>query len=204
MNRSLSFFVQPKMLILALLLGVFSPTGLAASIQDVEFPETHKIQGETLVLNGLGLRKVVRWGISVRVYVAGLYLKEKSSNPQEILKSDSPKYLRMVFLRGVDKEDLQKAWKEGIRSNCPEKECEEAKAKLKEFNKLMVDSKNKGTMEIQFFQDKVILDMDGRSKSQGTVESAVFSRNLLAVFIGEKPPTQDFKQGVLGLEEDKK
>ncbi len=173
---------------------------MAKSIQDIEFAETAEVSGTQLVLNGLGLRKVQRFGLPIKVYVAGLYLEKKSASSDEIIKSETPKLLKMVFVRGVEKAQLQAAWREGMNSNCVPAECEEAKNKLKEFNKLMVDSKNKGTMDIQFLADKVVVDIVGRSKSSGTIEGAVFSRNLLAVFIGNTPPTADFKAGLMGGE----
>lgn len=171
----------------------------AKKFQGVEFEDNTSIMGTTLKLNGTGLRTVQRFGLSIRVYVAGLYLVEESSDAESIIKSESPKYLKMVFLRGVDKEDLVKAWKDGMKANCIKAECEEATTKLEEFNKLMVDSKNKGTIDIQFHPDKVIMKMDGRGDRSGTIDGAVFSRNLLAVFIGTNPPTADFKQGLMGL-----
>lgn len=179
---------------------VASATVQAKSIQGVDFEDNTSIMGTTLKLNGVGLRNVYRFGLSIKVYVAGLYLEENSKDSSAIIKSESPKYLKMVFLRGVDREDLVKAWKEGMKANCIKAECDEANAKLQEFNKLMVDSKNKGTMEIQFQPDKVVLKMDGRGESSGTIESEIFSRNLLAVFIGSKPPTEDFKKGLMGLD----
>ncbi len=57
-------------------------------------------EGKTLVLNGLGLRtKFV-----VKVYVAGLYLEQKSSDANAILKADAPKRLVMQFMRDFEQE----------------------------------------------------------------------------------------------------
>ena len=59
----------------------------AATLAGVTLPDSTQVAGKTLVLNGVGLRtKFV-----VKVYVAGLYLEQKSSDPNAILKSDSPK-----------------------------------------------------------------------------------------------------------------
>lgn len=68
-------------------------------------PDTAQVNGRTLVLNGLGLRK--KFG--VKVYVAGLYLEQNSSDPSALLKADAPKRIVMQFVRGVSKHQMTDA-----------------------------------------------------------------------------------------------
>ena len=187
-----------KFLAIGLVLVMTSMTAHAKSIQNVDFAETMTVGETALTLNGVGLRTVQRFGLTIKVYVAGLYLEKASSNVEEILKSETPKVVKLVFLRGVDKAQIQNAWKEGVSNNCVPKECQEAKEKLKELNKLMVDSKNKGTMTFEFYPDKVNVAVEGRSKSSGSVTSAIFSKTMLSVFLGPNPPTRELKNGLLG------
>ena len=57
------------------------------SIKDVEFPVEKVVAGEKLVLNGLGLRKAF---FTVKVYVGALYLSEKSTEVDAIVKRIQP------------------------------------------------------------------------------------------------------------------
>ena len=137
-------------------------------------------------------------GFPFKVYAAGLYLKETSKNPEEIIASSDPKQIRAIFDRRVDDRKLKEAWKDGIRKNCSA-DCEVSKQKIHKFNELMVDSKKGGAMIVTFHQDRVELEMDGMSKSSGTVPGAEFSKDLLSVFIGPKPPSEELKNGLLGI-----
>ena len=88
----------------------------AASLAGVTLPDTVQVEGTTLVLNGLGLRKK----FVVKVYVAGLYLEQKSSDPGAIIKADAPKRIVMQFLHGVSKNQLADAFEESFNNNTPD------------------------------------------------------------------------------------
>src|ERR1039458_4616669 len=71
----------------------------AATLAGVTMPDTAQVGGKNLVLNGLGLRtKVI-----VKVYVAGLYVEQKSSDPNTLIKSDTTKQIVMKFVHGASK-----------------------------------------------------------------------------------------------------
>ena len=78
-------------------------------------PEEQPVAGKTLSLNGMGLRKATIF--AVKVYVAGLYLSEKSESATAILAKDQPWHLDLRFLRDVDAADIRDAWEEGFESN---------------------------------------------------------------------------------------
>ncbi len=59
----------------------------AASLAGVNLPDTIQVRGTPLVLNGMGLRT----NYLVQVSVAGLYLEQKSADPDAIIKSDATK-----------------------------------------------------------------------------------------------------------------
>ena len=70
-----------------------------ASRAGVTLPDTTQVGGQTLVLNGLG----VRTKFTVKVYVAGLYLEQKSSDPDAIIKMNAPKQIVMKFVHSEQK-----------------------------------------------------------------------------------------------------
>ena len=74
MNKVLKRFTG----LLALLLMAVSQPLLARECQGVNLPDQLQVSGKTLQLNGLGLREATIF--KVRVYVAGLYLEQKSTD----------------------------------------------------------------------------------------------------------------------------
>lgn len=175
---------------------VFSSLGIAAEIEGVQFAPTRKVEEQDLKLFGVGLRQAVRFGISFRVYVAGLYVGDSISEADKIESSKGIKFLELVFLRRVDKASIIDAWSEAMFNNCVE-DCDHYRDQLRPVNDLMVDILNKGQIRITFLEDSVKLEIDGREKKQGTIQNAHLARNLLRAFIGPKPGDEGLKKGLL-------
>ena len=57
-------------------------------------PNNVTVENETLILNGLGLREKY-W---VDVYVAGLYLPQKMSDENKVIKANIPKRIQVEFI----------------------------------------------------------------------------------------------------------
>ena len=108
--------------LLALLLWIGSAQ--AASLEGMTFPDTYPVGGQNLVLNGLGLRTFTI--LNVRVYAAGLYLAQRSHDPQQILNSPTPKVLLLQFLRSGSKEQIARQFRAGEEVNCGDGSCDPA------------------------------------------------------------------------------
>src|SRR4051812_33849843 len=104
-----SSFLSKALLVFILSLGI-SGRITAGELKGVKMPDEDTVKGKKLILNGMGLREKEVVGISIKVYVAGLYLEKKSQNGDEILKSDQLKEVRSEFLRRISVGDLKKAW----------------------------------------------------------------------------------------------
>jgi hypothetical protein len=169
----------------------------AREIEKVNFPETIKVSGQTLQLNGVGLRTKRRFVMNFRVYVAGLYAKTKSADPAALIASDLL-VLHMRFLRSLNVATLREAWSEGYGKNCGA-DCAATAESLKLFNEAMVDVGNKSQLTLRFEKEAVQVEMDGKwEKRSARIENAAFRRGLLSVFIGAFPPTEELKNGLLG------
>lgn len=185
-------------LILVGLVGIFAGClGFAETIENIEFSPTTRVGNNELKLNGLGLRKVTKFGLDFKVYVAGLYTKSSATDAPALLASAEPKQLKMVFVRRVQANDLNEAYKNGLYDNCKEN-CDEAKAGLKELTAIMPEMLDKSTIVYTFTEDGVEYEIKGRKEAKGTIKGKAFSKALLATFIGEKPPTEKLKAGLLG------
>ena len=196
-KRSFHFFT-------ILLLILTSWTSFSGEIENISFENKVKVGGKELLLNGMGLRKVYKFGIPIKVYVAGLYAEKPIESLKEALSLEGPIRVHMVFLRRVDKDKLQEAWKDGIRANCNSKDCGVAREQVMKFNLKMVDSKDKKPLVLDFYKDRVEMNFEGRESVKESFSSPEFARSLLAVFIGAKPPTADLKEGLLSTKTSKK
>jgi len=169
--------------------------------KELSFPKTHKVGDVSLIQNGHAIRVVKRYGLDFKVYEASLYTKTASKSEEEIYKSTDPKFLKMEFVRKVDREDIIKGWKKAYKDNCI-KECKvkASKSAFSKFNKTMEDMKKGGTILITIMPDKVIVKVDGRvRKNSKIIEDPNFPTNLLAIFIGKNVSDKRLKKGLLGL-----
>jgi len=164
----------------------------AATLAGVTLPDTEQVAGKTLVLNGLGLRtKFV-----VKVYVAGLYLEQKSSDPSAIIKADAPKQIVMQMLHVASKSQMADAFREGFNDNAPDA----MKTMKPDIDRLL------GAMEPVKVGDQMSFTyvpgtgstfaINGKEKL--TIAGAAFGPALFSVWFGPKPPNADLKTGMLG------
>src|SRR5436190_5200694 len=106
--------VMRRVLVL-LFIAFFGRTAAAGKLAGVAMPESVTVEGKTLVLNGIGIRKATIF--NVKVYVAGFYLETKSRSADEIIRSEQVKRLDMVLLRDVDRDDIVDVWRKGLKKN---------------------------------------------------------------------------------------
>jgi hypothetical protein len=164
----------------------------AASLAGVTLPDTVQVGGTTLVLNGLGLRTK----FTVKVYVAGLYVQQKSSDSSAIIKADAPKRIVMQFVHSASKQQMTDAFDEGFKDNTPDAE-KTMKADIDHFLGALEAVKNGDQMVIMYVPGTgTTLDINGTNKL--TIPGSAFGQVLFSVWLGPKPPTTDLKKGILG------
>lgn len=168
----------------------------SAELHGVKLEDKITVEGKDLVLNGMGLRTVTRFGLKIKVYIMGLYLPEKKSSTDEVLKLDGPKVYKMTFVRQVDSKDVENGWRTGFKNNCGDK-CKANEDKLREFNSAMSDMRNKHTITVTVYKDKVEVDAKGRRPKAVTIEGEDFARIVEKIWLGN-PPNEELKTGILG------
>jgi len=164
----------------------------AASLAGVTLPDTVQVGGTTLVLNGLGLRKK----FVVKVYVAGLYLQQKSSDPDAIIKADAPKRIVMQFVRDVSKSQIADAFNEGFNNNAPDAE----KTMKADIDRLLgaLEPVKEGDQMVFTYVPGTGTTFAINGKEKLTIGAPAFGPVLFSVWLGPKPPTADLKKGMLG------
>jgi hypothetical protein len=185
--------LRPRPLVLVLLLALAAALpAAAAELAGVTMPNTATVAGQTLQLNGMGLRKK----LFIKVYVAGLYLAKKSGDANAILAADQPRQLVMHFLYGVDKGKICEAWMEGLDNNRPNA-SDVVKAQFVDLCDMMEDFE-KGDRMFFTFDPATGTTVNVKGENKGTVAGKPFADAIFSTWIGPEPPSDDFKEGLLG------
>jgi long-chain acyl-CoA synthetase len=175
--------------------GIASAAG-AATLAGVTLPDTYTVDDHTLVLNGLGLRTLTIFAI--RAYVAGLYLPQPTHDAQQILASTTPKVIILKFIRGASKERIERQYRAGEAVNCGDGGCDPADEGDFEHLVAVAPAVKPGDTSTYVFtatsvrvfaNDRMIDEFHNRD----------LAYRLLSGFIGNRPPSQDLRRGLLGL-----
>src|SRR6266540_7440450 len=90
--------------------AVAAAVALAGEVAGVRMPDTITVEGKTLKLNGIGLRKKMMF----KVYVAGLYVETPTKSPEAIISSDQARRMDLHVLRSLKAAQVTEAIEEGF------------------------------------------------------------------------------------------
>src|SRR6266850_878829 len=166
----------------------------AGELAGVALPDRIQVDSRTLVLNGMGLREATF--LKVDVYVAGLYLETKSSDPDAIVRSEQAKRLVMKFVRAVGRKDLVKAWDESFQESAGAS-LAALKDRVATLDSYMSDVPNGALMSFTYLPGSgVTVEVQGAAK--GVIAGTDFSQALFGIWLGSHPPNPGLKDGLLG------
>jgi chalcone isomerase-like protein len=179
-------------LVAPVIIAASAITLLGATLAGVTLPDSATVAGKTLVLNGLGLRTKMVF----KVYVAGLYLVQKSSDAAAIIKADAPKQVVMQFVRSVTKDQMIEAFDESFKNNAPE-----ALTTMKaDVDRLLgaFEPLKEGDQMVFTYVPATGTTLSIAGKDKVTIAGAPFAQALFSAWLGPKPPSADLKKGLLG------
>jgi len=164
----------------------------ASSLAGVTLPDTAQVGNTTLLLNGLGLRTK----FMVKVYVGGLYLTQKSSDAEAIIKSDAPKRIVMHFVHGASKNQITDGFNDSFEDNAAESK-KALQAEIDRFYAAVEPVKDGDEMAFTYVPGTgTTFAINGKDKL--TIGGAQFGQMLFSVWLGSKPPNTALKKGLLG------
>ena len=163
----------------------------AAEFKGVTLPDQYELAGQTLQLNGQGMRKKFFFSI----YVGALYTPTRVTNAAQVMNPDLPKVIRMHFVYDeVSGEKLRDGFVESIDNNIPNfSKTTDAQKFLQIFN---FDAVKNDTVDMQFTPDGVLTVLYN-GKQVGQVKSVSASKAVLNIYFG-KEPIESLKEGMLG------
>jgi hypothetical protein len=189
-------FSFKALLAAACLSFAFGQGASAAEVAGVKYPETVKVAGKELQLNGLG----VRYKFIVKVYTAGLYLQEKQSTVEDVLKADGPRRVQLVMLREVSSDQFGDAFMSGINNNLDTKDKSKIVTQISKFGEMfaLLDALKKGdVLDLDWVPGQgTTCYLNGKRIGDITPDIA-FYNSILKIWIGDKPADSTLKTKLL-------
>ena len=183
--------------LIALFLLCLSAQAFALEVSGVKIADSVHLGSHDLVLNGAGLRTKFFF----KVYVAALYLGERTHAAEIALNQSGEKRVALHILREISDEKMLRSFNEVMVANHTPAEMQALAPQLKELTAIFhaVGEVKEG--------DVVVLDYLPESGTQivvngvlrGNIPGAAFNRALFKIWLGDKPAQPDLKQKMLGL-----
>ena len=196
-NVASRFFIR-QAIGAAVVACLLSSSAGAATLAGMSLPDSYIVDGQSLVLNGLGLRTLTIFAI--RAYIAGLYLPRPSHDATQILASGEPRVLILRFLRSASKARIETEYRAGERTNCGQGGC--AAADKADFERLIAAAPavERGDTSTYVFTTAGV-QVFANQRLIGNFANKDLAYHLLAGFIGPHPPSQQLRRRLLGLPE---
>ena len=166
----------------------------AGTLAGVTLPDKAEVKGQSLVLNGMALRKK----FFIKVYVGRpLPRPEGEDRGQDPRRRTTPRRQVMHFLYSVSKDQMCDAWNEGLEANTPKASAEVKKS----FATLCgwMEPINEGNELVLTYVPGEGTQVEVNGKVKGTLPGKPTADAILSTWIGPNPdPGADFKKALLG------
>lgn len=177
--------------------AVALPAAAAVDVSGYKFPDTDKVGGKDLKLNGAGMRtKVI-----IKVYAAGLYLPEKKTTMAEIATLEGPRRVTLIMARDVSADSFGNAFMDGLKENTSVAERNAVATQVNKFGEMfaMVPGLKKGDVLHIDWLPGVGTSCELNGKKLGdTVQDIAFYNAILRIWLGEHPADSSLKPALLG------
>jgi len=195
-----SFWIDPIHIMVMLFLSMPTTVWATALMDEMIIPTKSVLEGQTLRLNGTGVRSV----FILDVYLISLYLNSPSNDAVSIVQVDRPAQLRIEFLHGGAGHDmLAKGWRRGFERNQSAAMMIRLNGRLKQFSDLFGDVKKGDVILFDFLSDgDTRISFGGHV--QGVIHGLEFQQALLAIWLGRNPVEDDLKKELLQQKELRK
>jgi hypothetical protein len=163
----------------------------AAEFKGVTLPDRYDLAGQSLQLNGQGMRSKFFFSI----YVGALYTPNRVTSASQVMNPQLPKVIRMHFVYDeVSAEKLRDGFVESIDNNIANfSKSADAQKFLNLFDFAAVKN---DTIDMQFTPDDTLTVLHN-GKQVGQLVSAAASKAVLNIYFGAEP-IKSLKTGMLG------
>ncbi len=170
------------------------PSSEAARVGDVSLPDSMKVAGTELHLNGAGTREKY----FMDMYVGALYLKQRSSNARKIIEADEPMAIRLQIISSIITSDrMEESTREGFESSTGGK-TQPIQKEIDAFISVFRTEIKTGDIYDLIYTPGVGTEVLKNGKSQSVTEGIALKRALFGIWLCDKPVQKDLKEALLG------
>ncbi len=188
---------------MAVMAGAFSQAAMAAEISGVKLPDTVKVAGKELQLNGYGMRTK----FIVKVYATALYLQDKKSTVEEVMAAEGPRRVQLVMMRDITSDDFGNAFMSGINNNLDSKDKTKIVTQISKFGEMfaLLDALKKGdVLDLDWVPGQgTTCYLNGKRIGDVTPDVAFYNA-ILKIWLGNKPADASLKTKLLAAAPAKK
>lgn len=178
------------------MLGKLFGLKAASKAHPSQMPESISVDGQTLVLNGIGMRS--KYG--VKVYQVGLYLPQKTQDARAAISMAGNKQMRILAEREIKGSQLAAAFINGIKKNAP---AEKQTVYFTQLNKMLAifdghDVPEGNVFAVNLVQGGGAAAYINDTPSGETITADGLNEAIMEIWLGEHPADDHCKQGMLG------
>jgi hypothetical protein len=164
----------------------------ARDLSGVSMPETVNVEGKTLRLNGMGVRREV---VFIKEYVIALYLEKPTTRGEVAVQSDAAKRVVLTMLRDVSQDMFVEAIESGImRNSAPD--MPRLRARLDQLEQAVPDLKKGDVIDLTWLPgDGTVVRGHGKSL---TIPGKDLADAMFSIWLGPNPVEASLKRDLLG------
>jgi hypothetical protein len=163
-------------------------------VAGVNLPNTESYQGQTLILNGAGVREKL-W---IDLYAGGLYLSKKSSDAAAIVSANEPMSIKLhIVSKLITSEKMMDAVNEGFK-NSTGGNTKALASKIEKFQSFFMEEiKKNDVFDIVYMPAQGVV-VYKNNKELGVIEGMDFKKALFGIWLSNRPADDDLKEAMLG------
>jgi len=163
-------------------------------VAGVNLPDSETYQGQTLNLNGAGVREKL-W---IDLYAGGLYLAEKSSDAAQVVSSNKPMSIKLhIVSKLITSDKMVDAVNEGFE-NSTSGNTKPLASKIEKFRSFFsAEIKKNDVFDIVYIPETGVTAYKN-DKELGTIEGMDFKKALFGIWLSNRPADDDLKEAMLG------
>ena len=183
-----------KLAFVFIALLTFGSTFAQTEVGGVKLPNTETYQGQTLNLNGAGVREKL-W---IDLYAGGLYLAKKSSNASSIVSADEAMSIKLhIVSKLITSDKMVEAVNEGFE-NSTNGNTKPLSSQISKFKGFFSDEIKKNDVFDIVYIPEVGVTAYKNDKELGTIKGMDFKKALFGIWLSNKPADDDLKEAMLG------
>lgn len=169
-------------------------TTVAATLAGVEVEDSLEVAGETLTLNGVGLRK----RFFVKLYVAGLYTQEGAGDGDAIVQADAPMALTLDIVSDrVTRDKMVEALNDGFAASTGG-DTAPVEAGIAQLREAMGDTLEAGASMAFVYEPGVGTRVSRDGSETAVIEGLPFKQALFGIWLSGTPADAKLKSALLG------